>query len=110
MDYYLGDEREIFEEVFSEEIKAMAKPVLWVLYFLLVFIVSSWFVVNIHSETFLGLFLKEYGLRGFTIILILLFYFIFRKSFKEEKLFEDWKAGKYPDRPNDYSDHRLNKQ
>ena len=106
MDYYLGDERERFEEVFSDEIRIMAKPVIWVLYFLLVLIVGSMFAGTFASETFFGLFWKENCFWGFVAAYGLLGYFIFRKNFKEEKLFEEWKEGNFPLRPYDYRDYR----
>lgn len=106
MDYDVGDERERFREVFGDEIEKMAKPIRGVLYFLATFIFVSWMSVNNAIKTSVGEFLAQQGQRIFFVILGLLSFLVVKKLFQEEKLFENWKEGKFPDRPYDYRSYR----
>lgn len=106
MDYDVGDEWERFEEVFGDKIEKMAKPIRGALYLLAMFIFVIWMSVNNAIKTSVGEFLTQQGQWIFIILLGLLFFLVVKKLFQEEKLFENWKEGKYPDRPYDHRNYR----
>ncbi|OGN11720.1 MAG: hypothetical protein A3C71_03025 [Candidatus Yanofskybacteria bacterium RIFCSPHIGHO2_02_FULL_43_15c] len=100
MDYYLGDEMERFREVFSDKLAEINRRVF---YFFWAFF--AYVFIGFSLETWLN----GSGLLWFSGGLALLSYFFlfcFRAEAKRKQLFEDWKAGKYPDRPYDYQDYR----